>query len=187
MKCKTFIPGLFTLICYLFACQPISKRVESSVEATKDTLNERNALQRRAFEDTYSLRRKQIKDQIERLKLDSLYAGVTVTAFLLDSTMSVLDKIDPNELKYVGVHLVGSLGDSLYKKVNYVLKASAAYSGKPKQKKAIDSIRLNIFSQPEVGAWKNEYFGQTSVFGASMIIHGFSIEVYRAAQISLEE
>jgi hypothetical protein len=165
----------------------VNKSVERKVEATKDTLNTRSALQRQSFENIFSLRRNQIKDKMESLKLDSLYTSVNVSTSFLDSTRSILDKIDPNELKYVSDHLMGGIGDSLYEKVNHVLKLSAAFAEKPQQKDAIDSICSNIFSQPNVQAWKTEYFGQTSVFGASMIIHGLGIEIYRAAQISLEE
>ena len=82
---------------------------------------------------------------------------------------------------------MGGIGDSLYEKVNFALKASAAFAEKAEQKNAIDSIYSNIFNKPDVRAWKREYFGHTNVFGASMIIHGFGIEIYRAAQISMRD
>ncbi|HTE27043.1 hypothetical protein [Flavitalea sp.] len=187
MKSKLCSYGLVMLLGYLLGCQSVSQNVDKGVEATKDTLNTRTALQRTSFENIFSLRRNHIKDRMDSLRLDSLYTSVASTTLFLDSTRKLLDKLDPNELNYVRDHLMGLIGDSLYQKVNYTLKASAAFAAKPQQKNAIDSIYSNIFSQPDSRAWKNEYFGQTSVFGASMIIHGLGIEIYRAAQISLEQ
>jgi len=178
---------IILLLPLIFGSQPVGQQVEQSVEATKDTLNKRTTEQRKSFENAVRIRRSEFNDKMNRIGLDSFYTSVASTTVFLDSAASVLDKLDPNEIQYVRDHLMGNLGDSIYQKVKDVMNASAALAKKPKQKAAIDSIYSNLFSEPDLRGWKNGYFGNTSAFGASMVIHGLGIEVLTAAQISLEE
>jgi hypothetical protein len=186
MKGRVIFYSLIFFSAYIFGCRPVSKKVEENLAVTKDSLNSRTVKEGKLFSNAYGISKGYPSTKADSLKLDSLYSIVTIANLFLDSTRGLLDKLDPNELNYVSDNLLSSMGDSLYQKVHYSLTASASFAKGGKERKAIDSIYSVIFSQPDIQKWKQEYFGQTSVFGASMIIHGFGIEIYRAAQLSLE-
>jgi len=188
------ITSFILLIVLSYGCGNVGRNTErlvdneiskSKIEMANEIENNKiqfNGLCEKALNDT--------KDIASKEKLERLQESVIQTAIFLDSLKKEMDKLDEFDGRSVdivkNVFLYHNAGDSIFSKLKSTIGGAEETALNNDNKVSIINMRDSLLDEPDSRKWNEQLFGLTNSLGASMILYGIQIQLYRIGMEALK-
>ncbi len=188
---------LFAFIClFIMSCNESGKKVNEvvniAIDGSSAELQAENAKLKEYLSLRYQNLLKSSTDTVLKSRANILFKEISQTDSFIDSLQDAVKQLNREDVESVKVIknflAEGNLGDSLHNCLNNTFQQAKDFSVNQEQKKAIDSIKTNMFNPMRTGkSWQEELFGMTNPLGASLILFGLQKELYNVGKIAFEQ
>lgn len=182
------------ILFFLFSCNNLSDNIKNNVVQKVDNAKQEMKLEVKSEKENFlkNLKNVEIKsDTNSKQKLRELNISVMNTAEFLDSLQNEMNKLDESDVRNVelvkNIFLYSGIGDKIHDSLKRCITLSQSITQNNANKASIQSMSDSLFNGYKSEKWTELNFGLTNPLGASMIIYGLQIELFRIGQKGLED
>ena len=182
------------ILFFLCGCNNLSDSIKNNVDKKVDNAKQEMQLQVKSEKENYlkNLKNVEVKSDTNlKTKFQELNVSVINTAEFLDSLQNEMNKLDESDVRNVelvkNIFLYRGIGDKIHDSLKRCISLSQSIAQNNGNKAVIQSMSDSLFNGYNSEKWTELNFGLTSPLGASMIIYGLQVELFRIGQKGLED